>query len=439
MDRGQATRPAHLRKLQENVETAKKAAAAASQELLRLTGERGTTAANLTTTRTNLATAQVQLKQLQESYAEGTSDIDYDAEHASAVYDKAYGIAQSQDPAAALTQLDADVKTANSRIGTAEANAKADFVAFINEMSINLVEERGDWRKAARWVKNHIRKLNDSTLTEYEREAAAAREAANQSFRADVAYRMREAIKRVEHDIDDLNRILRACPEFTGGEKYRFVATPALAHKSLYELIQSSAFVEASSSPLFEAGDDVQKKLVGFLEACEIGADKANNPLEDYRLLFNFDLEIRVGDKKVDSLSKRLGVGSNGEHLVPFYVIAGASLANAYRIKAGEVHDGAAVMIIDEAFHGFDAQNTYVTAQFLRSLGLQLVMAAPDADVGKLVPVLDSYYDLDRFGSDVFTAEVLVKDDAKMLLESDMPSRNPQLVEQMAAELSLPS
>ena len=95
------------------------------------------------------------------------------------------------------------------------------------------------------------------------------------------------------------------------------MATPALAHKALYELIQSSAFLESGSSPLFEAADDVQKKLVSFLEACETGADKANNPLEDYRLLFNFDLEIRVGDKKVDSLSKRLGVGSNGEHLVP--------------------------------------------------------------------------------------------------------------------------
>ncbi|MFN8987833.1 MAG: SbcC/MukB-like Walker B domain-containing protein, partial [Burkholderiales bacterium] len=133
---------------------------------------------------------------------------------------------------------------------------------------------------------------------------------------------------------------------------------------------------------------------------------------------------------------KRLGVGSNGEHLVPFYVIAGASLANAYRVKSGEPHDGAALMIIDEAFHGFDAQNAYVTAQFLRSLGLQLVMAAPDADVGKLVPVLDSYYDLDRFGTEVFTTEVIVKASARSLFESDMPSRNPHLVALLAEKLS---
>lgn len=438
-DPGQTALPQHLQKMRKRVEDAKKAADGAAEALGKLKEERGTSNANLTASRNSLAEARSQLTQLQASYAEAMLDVDYDVEHASAAYDKAYGIAQAQGAAAALIELDADVKASNARVGTAEAIAKADFVVFVNEMSINLVEERSDWRKAAQWVKNHVRKLKDSTLTDYEREAAAAREAANQSFRADVAYRMREAIKRVEHDINDLNRILRACPDFTGGEKYLFVATPALAHKPLYELIQSSAFVEAGTSPLFEAADDVQRKLVSFLEACETGVDKANNPLEDYRLLFSFDLEIRVGDKKVDTLSKRLGVGSNGEHLVPFYVIAGASLANAYRIKAGDSHEGAAVMIIDEAFHGFDAQNCYVTAQFLRSLGLQLVMAAPDADVGKLLPVLDSYYDLDRFGPDVFTSEVIVKDDARRLLESDMPIRNQQLIEQMVAQLDVPS
>ena len=434
IDPAQMDLPVHLRDLQRRVDEAKHAADEASRTLLELTEKRGTKTGVLNETRTNLGDAQDRLLKLQADYDASIKDIDYDAETATGTYDKAVRINQDEGPAAALIYLDNEVKTANGRIVTAEAAAKADFSTFINEMSINLVDERSDWRKAAVWVKSHIRKLTASTLVEYEHEAAQAREAANQSFRADVAYRMREAIKRVEHDIDDLNRILRACPEFTGGEKYRFVANPALAHKSLYDLIQSSAFLEAGSSPLFEAADDVQKKLVAFLEACETGVDKANNPLEDYRLLFNFDLEIRVGDKKVDSLSKRLGVGSNGEHLVPFYVIAGASLANAYRLRAGEAHDGAAVMIIDEAFHGFDAQNAYVTAQFLRSLGLQLVMAAPDADVGKLVPVLESYYDLDRFGSDVFTTEVIVKEEARRLLESDMPSRNPQLVEQMAVK-----
>jgi chromosome segregation protein len=436
IDPAELDMPEHLRELQRRADEAEGAIKVMDQAVRELTEKRGTKTGALHATKANLQAGQARLLSLRTEYEAATIDVDYDAETARTSYDKVLRISHSEGPAAALIYLDREFKGADARIVNAEAAARAEFAAFINEMSISLVEERGDWRKAAAWVQTHVAKLMASTLVQYESEAAQAREAANQSFRADVAFRMREAIKRVEHDIDDLNRILRACPEFTGGEKYRFVATPSVAHKPLYDLIQSSAFVEAGTLPLFEAADDVQKKLVAFLEACETGLDKANNPLEDYRLLFNFDLEIRVGDKKVDSLSKRLGVGSNGEHLVPFYVIAGASLANAYRVKSGEPHDGAALMIIDEAFHGFDAQNAYVTAQFLRSLGLQLVMAAPDADVGKLVPVLDSYYDLDRFGTEVFTTEVIVKASARSLFESDMPSRNPHLVALLAEKLS---
>lgn len=429
--------PEYLLNLQENVSSAKINALTAANNLRKLVGDHSAAKTELGTLENTLASARVNLSQLRHSYSEATSDIDYDPDHAIATYERADSIAHTSSAMDALNLLQNEVTSASTRVSNAEATARTEFATFINDMSINLIDERSDWRKAALWTKAHVSKLTDSTLIEYEKEADAAREAANQSFRADVAYRMREAIKRVEHDIADLNRILKTCPEFTGGEKYRFVAEPSLTHKGMYELIQSSALVNTATAPLFESGDDVQKKLIGFLEACEQGTDKANNPLEDYRLLFNFDLEIHVGDKKVDCLSKRLGVGSNGEHLVPFYVIAGASLANAYRIKPGEAHDGVAVMIVDEAFHGFDAQNTYVTAQFLRSLGLQLIMAAPDADVGKLTPVLDSYYDLDRYAGDVFTEEILIKDEAKSLLESDMPNQNPHLVEQMIEQLNL--
>lgn len=387
----------------------------------------------------DLRKAKIELDQIKIDHLEAMDNIDYDQQRALVMYDKALILAEDESPEYALKYLQNEFDSANSRLTSAESTALTEFVSFINETSINLVEERGEWRKAAHWVMNHVKKLNESTLIDYEIEANSAREAANQSFRADVAYSMREAIKRVEHDIDDLNHILKACPEFTGGEKYKFVAVPASAHKDLYDLIQSSAFVESGTAHLFESAEGVQKTLIDFLEACETGEGKANNPLEDYRLLFNFDLEIRVNDIKVDNLSERLGVGSNGEHLVPFYVIAGASLANAYRMRAGNNHDGLAIMIIDEAFHGFDAQNAYVTAQFLRSLGLQLVMAAPDADVGKLSPVLDSYYDLDRFGTEVFTEEVQIKELAKKLLESDMPICNPDLLVKAVEQLSLPA
>lgn len=176
---------------------------------------------------------------------------------------------------------------------------------------------------------------------------------------------------------------------------------------------------------------------MSLMEAAESGQDKGDNPLEDYRLFFKFDLQIRVEGTVVDLLSKRMGVASNGEHRVPFYVIAGAALATAYRIRPGQRNKGAGVMIMDEAFYGIDAQNTLVTAEFLRSLGLQLVMAGPDSDTSKLVAVLDSFYDLSRFGVDVFVEEIVIKPAARHLFESDMPARNPQLIEEKIQQLSL--
>jgi chromosome segregation protein len=40
-------------------------------------------------------------------------------------------------------------------------------------------------------------------------------------------------------------------------------------------------------------------------------------------------MDIKVDGVVVEKLSKRMGKGSNGEHRVPFYVIAGAALAAA--------------------------------------------------------------------------------------------------------------
>lgn len=381
-----------------------------------------------------LVRAQRALSELEEKLDEATCDTDYDPEQAAATYDRALAAMEKGGLGEAIALLDRDRQAAENKLPNATQLVMADFSGFIGEQSINLVEERGDWRKAWRWVVGHSKRLNDSTLIEYKEQAQAAKEAAELAFRSDVKYRLREAIQKVEHEIRDLNRMLDGCPPFTGGEKYRFVAEISPAHRGLYDLIVRQPD-DGGSESLFES-NDVQNKLLALMEASEKGEDKGNNPLEDYRLFYNFDLEIRVEGVKVDVLSKRMGVASNGEHRVPFYVIAGAALATAYRMKAGAAQGGG-VMILDEAFYGMDAQNTFVTAEFLRSLGLQLVMAGPDSDIGKLLPVLDTYFDLTRFGPDVFVERVVVKEPARKLLQSDLPERNPQLVEDKVRQLAM--
>jgi uncharacterized coiled-coil DUF342 family protein len=370
-------------------------------------------------------------QQLQQQLVEAVTDIDWDHELASAEYGRISAMV-SEEIGDALEDLYLKRQTWLKNISSIEQEARDNFIDFINDHSIELFDERNDWRLAHKWVTSHIGKLKDSTLANYENEAQSAREAAEQSFKSDVKFKMREAILRVRQEIRDLNKILETCPAFTNGEKYQFVANISPAHKSLYELIVNNS--GESELDLFSQ-PETQVNIMALLEASESGQDKGNNPLEDYRLLFNFDLEIRQDGKVVDLLSKRMGVASNGEHRVPFYVIAGAALATAYRIRPGAERSGAGLMILDEAFYGMDAQNTFVTAEFLKSLGLQLLMAGPDSDVGKLAPLLDNYYDLVRYGADVFVEQVRVKEPARRLLSSDIPLLHQELLDAQEAQL----
>ncbi|WP_415879506.1 SbcC/MukB-like Walker B domain-containing protein [Methylomonas sp. TEB] len=378
-----------------------------------------------------LESRREEYQKLQQQLAEAVTDIDWDHELASAEYDRISAMV-SEDIGDALEDLYSKRQTWLKNISSIEQEARDDFIDFINDHSIELFDERNDWQLAHKWVVSHIGKLKDSTLANYETEAQAARQAAEDSFKSDVKFKMREAIHRVRQEIRDLNKILEICPAFTNGEKYQFVANISPAHRSLHELIVNSS--GDSEIDLFSQ-PETQVNIMALLEASESGQDKGNNPLEDYRLLFNFDLEIRQDGKVVDLLSKRMGVASNGEHRVPFYVIAGAALATAYRIRPGVERSGAGLMILDEAFYGMDAQNTFVTAEFLKNLGLQLLMAGPDSDVGKLAPLLDNYYDLVRYGADVFVEQVRVKEPARRLLSSDIPLLHQELLDVQEAQL----
>lgn len=432
---GQVPLSERLQELERKVQEARDEMVDAGDEVQNAYGRIRTLEAERENKQTALRTAQDNLESLSREYEEAVHDTDYDAESAAIQYEKCLTLSGGE--VELLAYLKRDYDNASSKLPNALSTAQQEFVLFINEHSIGLVDERSDWRKAGTWVKAHMEKLKTSTLADYEKEATEARAAAEDAFRSDVKYKLREAIQRVGQEIHDLNKILNNCPPFTGGERYKFVADVSPTHRALYDLVVRQPD-DGGTEQLFDS-PDVQGKLVMLMEACEAGTDKGNNPLEDYRLFFNFDLEIHVNGLKADLLSKRMGVASNGEHRVPFYVIAGAALATAYRIKQGSKHRGAGVMILDEAFYGMDAQNTFVTAEFLKSLGLQLVMAGPDSDVGKLLPVLDSYYDLTRHGPDVFVEQVLVKEPARALLQSDIPERNPALVSRTVEQLSLTS
>ena len=89
-------------------------------------------------------------------------------------------------------------------------------------------------------------------------------------------------------------------------------------------------------------------------------------------------------------------------------------------------------MLLDEAFEKMDAQNVRATADYLNALGLQLVMAGPEADQAKMSSFLDVYYDMARYGSrTVQLTRNVVLDEARELLQSDNYLLHPELLEQL--------
>jgi chromosome segregation protein len=326
-----------------------------------------------------------------------------------------------------------DAENSRARADSLNSQTLPEFVRYIDTHGIAVLEERGDWRLAHVWTAEESTRLKQSQLIHYREQAERARDAAEIAFRKDIAIRLRESIQRMKLSLKALDATLACCPPFSNGERYRFEAKPAENYKSIYQFIMNAAEEDGQDS-LFKGQDVVQDRIIELLEQqANPDAARIPNPLEDYRLLFTFDLLIEKDNHVISRLSKRIGTGSNGEHRTPFYVIAGAALAAAYRIAPGKKAEGAALMLLDEAFHGMDHQNAIAAGDFLSALGLQLVMAAPETDYGKLGSLCDTVYDIARDNLNVFIEPTQMKEDGKALLQSDLPSKHPELVQMKLA------
>lgn len=391
--------------------------------------------ANIKVADQNLVVAREWAQQLTREEAKAFEHRDFDAEMLDTLRQKYDGLTQLDD-ATRLARVREDARTTQEKAERHVPDVHQALLRYLNALGIEYVEEHRDWHDAQIWVNEEIQRLYDTELAQYQEQAAQARHAAEVAFRKDIAIRLREQIQRMRSNLRQLDSILKLCPPFSNGERYQFEAKPAPAYQSIYDFIMNAASDE-SQGGFFQVQDAVRDRIIELLEQqASLEASKTPNPLDDYRLLFTFDLLILKDDKIVSRLSKRIGLGSNGEHRTPFYVIAGAALAAAYRIESGKITDGAALMLLDEAFHGMDHQNATSVGEFLSSLGLQLIMAAPETDYGKFAGMCDTLYDIARENLDVFITPSQLKPAGRALMQSDLPSKNPELLQQKLAAMA---
>lgn len=283
-----------------------------------------------------------------------------------------------------------------------------------------------DWRRAERLLLAELEQLRGTELVNYQAQAEQAYRTAVDTFRSNVASTLYDNFSKLKQQIQVLNRTLRHSPAFSNNERYQFHYEVTPECRELHRFIQRAAEIGPEDT-LFGSAGEVPAAFREIIEERAAPRGAAPSPLDDYRRFFNFEVQIRQDDRVIGNLSERMRSGSGGEHRAPLYVIAGAALAAAYG-KSEAQPGGLGLILLDEFGDKIDAQNARATTNYLRSLGLQLILAAPDTAQGTLSGVLDSYIELFRDGDLLQVERIEVSEHGRALLHSDQFDLHPELL-----------
>jgi uncharacterized protein YPO0396 len=272
------------------------------------------------------------------------------------------------------------------------------------------------------WASSEKQRLDNHELVQYEEQSRTAEGEMTIAFRDDLLHQLHDAFEGIRETLIELNRHL-SDREFHGRDYYRFKAIEAASHADMIELVRQSRRPDFQLS-LFsregEAEDTPVLRAKRRIETILSNPEAKTEEIEDPRQYFNFELFIHDEQGKVrSSLSSRSGTGSGGEGQLPFYIAIGASLAATYQNKRTK-EMGLALAIFDEAFNRLDTAAICGCSEFLKDLGLQVVLAAPDEKRHVFMEVVDTVVNVNRSGNDVLVdAEFLTEKTRKALSEAD--------------------
>jgi len=304
---------------------------------------------------------------------------------------------------------------------------------YAKDHDLVLEMEPEQWRHADALLQKEIAYLKGTELVQHQAAAEEAYVTAVDTFRSNVASALYDNFTRLKHQITTLNRTLQRSPPFSNNERYEFRYEIAPEFKDLHRFINKAADV-GDTDTLFGSAGEVPAAFREVIEEKIGGKAAVPSPLDDYRRFFHFEVVIKQDTTVIGTLSERMRSGSGGEHRAPLYVIAGAALAAAYGKGEGQ-QGGLGVIMLDEFGDKIDAQNARATTNYLRSLGLQLILAAPDTAQGTLTGVLDSYVELFRDGALLQLERIVVHERGRELLESDQFQLHPELLEREIARI----
>lgn len=257
--------------------------------------------------------------------------------------------------------------------------------------------------------------LRSDKLNEYTEKANEQAKQAIYHFKTDFVYKIRDAIKEVMQQKEDLNRIL-AQLDF-GKDKYRFIITKSRGEDGkFYDMFMDE---NLDINPHQLSGKNDSQMDIFSLQHEKDYSDLINELIElfmppqncdpkqleearmnmekyaDYRSYLSFDMEQLVEGMPPMRLSKMLTKNSGGEGQNPLYVALLASFAQVYRINL-KANIGRRptprLVVIDEAFSKMDAEKVGSSIRLIRKLGFQAIISATNDKIQNYVDNVDKTF-----------------------------------------------
>ena len=343
----------------------------------------------------------------------------------------------------AIGKAGGDLKAASAECLASAAAATDAARARGQETHVALVEHFQRWpqeipfakeapiAEKAAWVAAEADRLEGDVLLGYEADAERALADVQEALLSDFVSKMSEKFGEIRDRLKELNRILER--RTFHGMTYRFKKSDNPAYRDLIDFIEAfSSDVNARTGGLFAAAaspgtDTARSRATAKVRELLAGDETDIRRLEDYRLYFNFDIEMVGADGEVrGTMSGKIGVGSGGENQSPFYVAIGASLAAAYQVDQGDgASNGMALALFDEAFSKLDSGNAVNCLNFMRDVGLQTMIAAPDDKRHLFLETMDTVIDVARYNeTELWTDITYTTEAGRRLLVDANPFRD---------------
>ena len=257
--------------------------------------------------------------------------------------------------------------------------------------------------------------LSSDKLAEFTTKADEQAKQAVYHFKTDFIYKIRDAVKEVMQQKDDLNRILSRL-DF-GKDRYRFIITRNKgADGKFYDMFMDEN-LEINPQQLVGNMDnqmdlfsmqhekDYSSLINELIELFMPPENSDQKSLEearanmekyaDYRTYLSFDMEQLVEGMPPMRLSRMLSKNSGGEGQNPLYVALLASFAQVYRINLKSNirrRPTPRLVVLDEAFSKMDAEKVGSCIGLIRKLGFQAIISATNDKIQNYVDNVDKTF-----------------------------------------------